>query len=142
MFLIMFCWTELLLKKVWEFSKVVFGMHYIRVFHKFPDDPYYELLQWFTIIINNMEKWVVFFKSLKKENWKMHAFNNILLYWKKIWEAFWVNFCLPRWFLACIILGCFVNFLVYPYYELLLWFISDYQFFDDYFWTKIFYLIT
>jgi len=41
---------------------------------------------------------------------------------KKVWEAFWANPFLPRWFLACVILECFVNFLDDPYYEPLLWF--------------------
>jgi len=73
-----------------------------------------------------MEKWVVF-----ASHWKLRKLLHMLLTmfcWakllllKKVWEAFWVNPCLPGWFLACVILGCFVKFLDDPYYEPLLWF--------------------
>jgi len=50
----------------------------------------------------------------------MFRWTEVLL--KKVWEAFWVNCCLQRWFLECIILECFVNFLDDPYYEPLPWF--------------------
>jgi len=33
-----------------------------------------------------------------------------------------VNPCLPGWFLVCVILGCFENFLDHPYNEPLPWF--------------------
>jgi len=56
-------------------------------------------------------------------HWKSRKLLLILLNWtevlqKKVWEAFWVNPCFSGWFLACAILGCFVNFLDDPYYEL------------------------
>jgi len=35
---------------------------------------------------------------------------------------FQVNLNLLGWFLACVLLESFIKFLVYPYYELLLWF--------------------
>jgi len=72
-----------------------------------------------------MEKWAVF-----ANHWKSRKLLLILLtmFWwtevllKKVWEAFWANPCLPRQFLVCIILECFVKFLDDPYYEPLPWF--------------------
>jgi len=48
----------------------------LECFVNFLDDPYYEPLLWFMII---MEKWVIFCKSLKIEKTIAYAFNNVLL---------------------------------------------------------------
>jgi len=79
-------------------------------FVTFLDDLYYEPLPWFMIMV----KWVVFASHWKSRKLSFMLLTMFLLNWsitKKVWEAFWVNSCLPRWFSACVILGCFVNFL-------------------------------
>jgi len=57
----------------------------------------------------------------------MYASNNELKYYKeiKVWEAFWVNPCLPEWFLH-VILEYFVKFLLIKY-DLMM--ISQYKLF-------------
>jgi len=62
-----------------------------------------------------------FCKSLKIEKTIAYTFNNVLLNWSITKEGL-RGPCLPRWYLLCIILECFVNFLDYPYYEPLPWF--------------------
>jgi len=73
----------------------------------------------------NMEKWALFascWKSRKRLFMLSTMFRWTEVLTKKVWEAFWTNPCLPRWFLVCVILQCFVNFLDDPYYEPLPWF--------------------
>jgi len=72
-----------------------------------------------------MEKWVVFASYWKSR--KLLLMLLTMFCWaevlpKKVWETFWANPCLQRWFLACVILECFVNFLDDPFYEPLPWF--------------------
>jgi len=69
--------------------------------------------------MNNMEKWAGF-----TSHWKLRRLTLMLLTMfcstevlpKKVWEAFLVNPCLPRWFLVYIILVCSVNFPIINHY--------------------------
>jgi len=51
------------------------------------------------------------------------CFTELKYYQRRSERLFWANPCLPRLFLACVILECFVNFLDDPYYEPLPWFV-------------------
>jgi len=87
MLLTMFCWTELLLKKVWEafwanpcLSRG-FGVHYIRLFRKFSAWS----LSWTATMVYDMNSYEYgemgsFCKSLKIEKLLL-MFNKVLLNW-------------------------------------------------------------
>jgi len=96
----------------------------------------------------NIEKWAVFASYWKSKKLllmllTMFCWTEVLS--KKVWEALWANPCLPRQFLACVILECFVKFLDDPYYEPLLWFmiIIIWQYFvvDLMFVTPLIYIL-
>jgi len=129
MLLTMFCWTEILPKKVWEafwanprLPRQFLVCVILERFVNFLDEPYYQPLLWFMIIIIIIWRNRHFCKSLKSRKWffmLLTMFRWTEVFPKKVWEA---NPCL----LVCVILECFVNFLDDPYYKPLQWFMILY----------------